>query len=126
MIPVCEDEFARPNDDAHEKETMSNEDKMDTENGESKNIVAPKNSTTSNFNQIESMRTQINHVLLGQQMTCEILTNLCCDSGNDSESWEDDTDDMNLSDMVRNRQKNNRNNRVISYRVQSPYMINPE
>lgn len=80
---------------------------MDTENGESQNTVPPKTSTTSNFNQIESMRTQINHVLLGQQMTCEILTNLCCDSGNGSESWEDDTDEMNLSDMVRNQQKNN-------------------
>merc|ERR1719510_1507374 len=87
------------NNGAHEKETISNEDEMDTENGESQNIVAPKTSTTSNCNQIESMKTQINHVLLGQQMTCEILTNLCCDSGNDSESWEDDTDDMNFSDM---------------------------
>jgi hypothetical protein len=73
---------------------------MDTENGECKGNVKPKNSTTSPVDQIESMKTKINHILLGQQMTCEILTNLCCDSEYDLESWEDDSDDMNLSDMV--------------------------
>ena len=73
---------------------------MDTENGECKGNVKPENSTISPDDQIESMRTKINHVLLGQQMTCEILTNLCCDPENDLESWEEDSDDIDLSDMV--------------------------
>ena len=53
--------------------------------------------------QIEAMKTEINYVLLGQQMTCEILTNLCCVSEQDNEDddWDDsDSDDMNSSAMM--------------------------
>ena len=57
---------------------------------------------TSNYKlKLNSLCAEINHVLLGQQMTCEILTNLCCDENdNDSENWDDDSDDASLSDMV--------------------------
>ena len=101
IIPICEEENDRATNGSYQKGLTSGDDVMDTENGEFKHNAKPKNSTISPDDQIESMRTNINHVLLGQQMTCEILTNLCCDSENDQESWEDDSDDMNLSDMVR-------------------------
>ena len=60
------------------------------------------NSMTNARLQLNSLCAEINHVLLGQQMTCEILTNLCCDvNDNDSENWEDDSDEACSSDMVR-------------------------
>lgn len=76
---------------------------MDFENGEAEVDKSKENcsSTNNNHSKIESMKTEINHVLLGQQMTCEILTNLCCDTEQDGESWEEGSDDMNSSDLVR-------------------------
>merc|ERR1719336_271877 len=58
------------------------------------------NSKSLDRKQLSLLSAKINHVLLGQQMTCEILTNLCCDvNDNDSENWEDDSDEACSSDM---------------------------
>ena len=71
------------------------------ETDDKKSSVSEKFPSLANLTEINSKRTIINHVLLGQQMTCEILTNLCCDANdNDSENWEDDSDEACSSDMV--------------------------
>ena len=79
-----------PNSENMEHESM--DEKLNGNNSD--------NSEVQNKNHLNSLCAEINHVLLGQQMTCEILTNLCCDSDHDSEGWEDDSDDANFSDMV--------------------------
>lgn len=71
------------------------QEKMDDESAD--NIS--NNSKSVGRKQLNSLSAEINHVLLGQQMTCEILTNLCCDGENESENWEDDSD-ASYSDMV--------------------------
>ena len=82
--------------------TKLNDENMDHESMDEKLAVNDtNNSVIKSKNNLSSLCAEINHVLLGQQMTCEILTNLCCDSDHDSESWEDDSDDASFSDMVR-------------------------
>ena len=103
LIPLSQEDYiSAERNGTHQKELDLKQDGMEIENDESKSnkLVEEYSISATNTRKIQSMRAEINHVLLGQQMTCEILTNLCCDSDPDSESWDDDSD-MNLSDMVR-------------------------
>ena len=103
LIPLSQEDYiSAEHNGTHQKELDLKQDGMEIENDESKSnkLVEECSISATNTRKIQSMRAEINHVLLGQQMTCEILTNLCCDSDPDSESWDDDSD-MNLSDMVR-------------------------
>ena len=98
---------------------------METE--DKKSLVPEKFPSLASLTEINSMRTTINHVLLGQQMTCEILTNLCCDPEQDVESWAE-SDEMELSDEVNSfiefvvfahrqyKSHHKRNNRACSFK----------
>ena len=87
---------------ASAKNVNGNGESMDHESIGDKVDENHLNNSISNARlQLNSLCAEINHVLLGQQMTCEILTNLCCDANdNDSENWEDDSDEACSSDMV--------------------------
>ena len=84
LIPLADDDLDE--NTIQSRSQISNGCQMETEDKKS-------------LTEINSMRTIINHVLLGQQMTCEILTNLCCDPEQDVESWAE-SDEMELSDEV--------------------------
>ena len=100
LIPLSEEESDKSIHNNPQRKLNKREESMDFENGEAENDKLKENfSDFSNSKKIEFMKTEINHVLLGQQMTCEILTNLCCDTEQDGDCWEEDSDDMNSSDM---------------------------
>ena len=84
LIPLADDDLDE--NTIQSRSQISNGCQMETEDKKS-------------LTEINSMRTIINHVLLGQQMTCEILTNLCCDPEQDVESW-GESDEMEISDEV--------------------------
>ena len=93
LIPLADDDL----DEIQSRSQISNGCQMETED---KKILIPERfPSLASLTEINSMRTTINHVLLGQQMTCEILTNLCCDPEQDVESWAE-SDEMELSDEV--------------------------
>ena len=112
LIPLADDDLDE--NTIQSRSQISNGCQMDTEDKKS-------------LTEINSMRTIINHVLLGQQMTCEILTNLCCDPEQDVESWAE-SDEMELSDEVNSfiefvvfahrqyKSHHKRNNRACSFK----------
>ena len=87
---------------ASTKNSNGNGESMEHESIDEKLDENDLNNSMSNARlQLSSLCAEINHVLLGQQMTCEILTNLCCDANdNDSENWDEDSDEACSSDMV--------------------------
>lgn len=95
LIPLADDELDE--NAIQSRCQVSNGCQMETE--DKKSFVSEKFPSLASLTEINSMRTIINHVLLGQQMTCEILTNLCCDPEQDVESL-GESDEMELSDEV--------------------------
>ena len=95
LIPLADDDMDE--NTVQSSSQISNGSQMETD--DKKSSVSEKFPSLANLTEINSKRTIINHVLLGQQMTCEILTNLCCDREQDVESWAE-SDEMELSDEV--------------------------
>ena len=102
LIPVSDNEFRGSHQKKKQHNVPPTEEEMDVHNEEAvEGKVKEDWSVASDkiLPKIETMKTEINHVILGQQMTCEILTNLCCDTEPDGGNWEEDSDDMNSSDI---------------------------
>ena len=64
-------------------------------NSESESIMEKEDKDASTKH--ETLRDNLNHVILAQQSALEILTNLCCDDSNyeDCSETDDDEDDLN-------------------------------